>query len=146
MLLLPWISNTGPRLCPLPEEYTPTLVPIPSFRSLGRYPSCEDGRGSPTASPLTGADWGEVDSRGAGGTHTPNLIPFPKLRYCVPQLLPQQIPPPILADALIQVRIGKFAPKSLGTTRSLMRLAQDIPKVRDLQTRYTERRGILSLY
>ena len=46
-------------------------------------------------------------------------------------------------DALILARTGQLPSKSPDTTRSLLRLAQDNPELRDLQARYTERRDIL---
>ena len=46
-------------------------------------------------------------------------------------------------DALILARTGVLPPKSPDTTRSLLRLAQDIPEIRSLLDRYSARRDIL---
>ena len=46
-------------------------------------------------------------------------------------------------DALILARTGNLSPKSPDITRSLLRLAQDNPELRDLVGEYTTRRDIL---
>ena len=46
-------------------------------------------------------------------------------------------------DALILARTGKLPYKSPDTTRSLLRLAQDQPALRDLLGDYTTRRDVL---
>ena len=46
-------------------------------------------------------------------------------------------------DALILARAGQLPAKSPDTTRALLRLAQDDPRLRTLQDRYATRRDIL---
>ena len=46
-------------------------------------------------------------------------------------------------DALILARTGQLPPKSPNTTRTLLALAQDDPRVRTLQDRYFTRRSAL---
>ena len=46
-------------------------------------------------------------------------------------------------DALILARTDKLPPKSPDTTRSLLRLAQDNPELRNLLGDYTTRRDVL---
>ena len=52
-------------------------------------------------------------------------------------------PTPVFADALILARTGQLPPKFPNTTRALLSLAQDDPRVRTLQGRYFTRRSAL---